>query len=649
MTKSTSQKQLLPHQEESDTGTNVDSSRKPRGPHHFERDRPTIVGDSTSATAGQSQSRAEVLTRLQQTHGNAFVQRFVSGQIIAARGHNSPPATGPGSHGEPLAGRRSVQPVSGMASDAYFKSPVNPANPVLVWTDGATLFFAPSQAQVTAGRAIAMPEPSLVPLPGYRAEELNWDRREGLISGGGPLVVIARKSGQPDIEIAISNTLEQKSFFSGGSGGVSFGGLLHISRQGGEFLQVNDTAVPLEISGAAATGPIHAVTFADGFIRYRAPGGNQDLYVARGAAPFAHLVERATGNIAQTFASGTINAIVSEPGGVVHLERTTTVSGSASPTTITIDLRSSPPLVLTATGHASAEGGYAAVKARLVALGVAIQENGVRFRVVELEGIETALSLGANRGLTALLSFRTLEGLGASDPILEITKSIGPDDARGQAGAGLGSPTLDVSEPFEVSALERTSTIRHEMTHVVMGAIDAVSRAALTTRQRANLEGAMRFAARRAQQKASAGLLRASEYGAGDVAPPAGTVSEWRGRIGDDEGLASIWVELLRRYRFISDPEGTGEFRGTALADESRYSGAGEVSTGHPENSVGEFVASFVASATLFRTQFVAAVLAAETAATALGGRGGIYLRRLYRRAWQVIDAKYVPLGPNPF
>jgi hypothetical protein len=392
----THKQSLLSNQKADNAGKNLESGGQAQSRyHHLERAPVVIAGHQESTDVGQSATRQELLTRLQQTHGNAFVQSFIGGQIIAARGHNSPPATGPGSHGEPLVGRRAVQSVSGMVTDAYFKSPVNPTNPVLVWTNGTTLFFAPSQVQITAGRAVAMPEPSFVPLPGYRAEELHWDSREGLTSGGGPLVIIARKSGEPDLEIAVSNTLEQRSFFGGGTGGVSFGGSVHVARQGGEFLQVNDTTVPLAISGATATGPIHTVTFAEGFIRYRAPGGSHDLYVARGAAPFAHLVDRANGSITRTFASGTINAIVSEPGGVVHLEQTTTVSGAASQTTITIDLRATPPIVSTTTGHASAETGYAAARARLLALGVSIQEDGVRFRVVELEAIETALTLGA--------------------------------------------------------------------------------------------------------------------------------------------------------------------------------------------------------------------------------------------------------------
>jgi hypothetical protein len=158
----------------------------------------------------------------------------------------------------------------------------------------------------------------------------------------------------------------------------------------------------------------------------------------------------------------------------------------------------------------------------------------------------------------------------------------------------------------------------------------------------------LRYEASRAQAKARAGQLRASEYGAGDVAPPAGSRSEWRSRVDGDLALANLWVELLRRYAFIPDPEGTGERRGASIADESRYSGASE-STGHPADSLGEFVASFVTCATLFRTQFVADVLAAETAGNARGGGGGSYLRGLYRRAWQRIDLRYVPLGANPF
>ena len=286
-----------------------------------------------------------------------------------------------------------------MRIDAYYRSPVNPTNPVIVWTDGARLFFSSSAAQVTSGRALASAEVAFSPLAGYVPEEILWDRVEGLTTGGGALVVIARRPGEPDLEVAITNHLEQKSTFS--ALGVTSGANAQVSPEGAEFMRVNDSSVP-------------------------------------------------------------------------------------------------------------------------------------------------------------------------------------------------------------------------------------------------------RFEANRARAKARAGQLRAGEHGAGDVTPPAGSRSEWRSRVEGDLALAALWVELLRRYSFLPDPEGTGERRGASLADESRYSGASET-TGHPADSLGEFVASFVTCATLFQTQFVADVLAAEAAGNTRGGGGGSYLRGLYRRAWNRIDVRYVPLGTNPF
>jgi hypothetical protein len=562
--------------------------------------------------------------------------------------HNSPPTSGPGSRAAPIVyGRRSVQSVAAMRTDAFYRSPVNPDNPVVVWTDGANLFFSPSEAQIGAGRIAAAPEAAFAPPAGYVAEEIHWDRVEGLTSGGGALVVIARKPGEPDLDVAITNRLEQKSHFS--ALGITSGASSHVSRAGAEFVRVNDSSVPLEFSGASAPGAIHRVSFPDGFYRYRAAGGDHDLYVAQGADPEARLVDRATGDIARTFASGTIAAVVAEATGVVSLELNTPgARGATTRSTITVDLRTSPPNVTTTTGHATAEAGYAAAKTRLQAAGVTLTERGLRLHVNELEAIEQALALGGRRGLDALISFRTLEGGTASDPILEVTKSIGPDNAYGMADAGAGTPTLDLFQPFETSESERAATVRHEMTHVIMGATDAVDRSRMTAQQRADLEGALRFEAGRARAKAVAGSLRAGEYGAGDRPPTAGSRSAWRSQVDGDVQLASIWVELLRRYSFIPDPEGTRELRGASLADESRYSGASETS-GHPADSLGEFVASFVTCATLFRGPFVAAVLDAETGARARGGSGGTYVRGLYRQAWSRIDARYVPLGANPF
>ncbi|HEU4387905.1 MAG TPA: hypothetical protein VFV34_08925 [Blastocatellia bacterium] len=559
--------------------------------------------------------------------------------------HHSPPGTGPGSRSDPqVIGRRSLQAVSAMATDIYYRSPVNPTNPVLVWTNGSTLFFGPSQEQVTSGRMPATPEPSLVLPARYAAEELRWDRVEGLTTGGGPVIVIARKAGAPDLEITISDNLEQKSNVVPG---ITSGANLTVSREGAEFVRSDDSSVSLELAGLATRGPINNETFSNGFYRYRASGGDHDLYISQGVGPFAHLVERSTGRIVRTFAAGTIAAAVPRESGVVDLETAVTTRGTTSRSTLTIDLRNSPPTISTASGHASEEPSYPTVKARLQAFGITIEERGLRLRVIEMQTIEDALLAGASRGLTALTDLRRLIGGSTTDPILELSKSIGPESAYGLADT-TGTPSLSIFEPFDETAVERAATVRHEMTHIIMGAIDAVTHSRLTAQQRADLEGAMRFEARRAAEKARSGLLRAGEYGAGDVVPPAGTRSTWRSLVGEDPEIANVWVELLRRYSFIADPEGTREFRGASLADESRYSGAAE-QTGHPADSASEFVASYVTCATIYRTQFVADVLAAETAGNARGGGGGSYLRGLYRSAWRLIDSKYVPLGSNPF
>src|SRR5690242_7014821 len=46
--------------------------------------------------------RAELLTELQRSYGNAYVNEFIGNQIVAARGHGSPLTTGRGSHGDPI-------------------------------------------------------------------------------------------------------------------------------------------------------------------------------------------------------------------------------------------------------------------------------------------------------------------------------------------------------------------------------------------------------------------------------------------------------------------------------------------------------------------------------------------------------------------
>src|SRR5713226_4741251 len=81
---------------------------------------PSLISHPDSASHSYDARRAEMLTQMQRSHGNAYVNEFIGNQIIAARGHNSPPATGPGSHGDPVkAGKGGVLSVASMKTDAY--------------------------------------------------------------------------------------------------------------------------------------------------------------------------------------------------------------------------------------------------------------------------------------------------------------------------------------------------------------------------------------------------------------------------------------------------------------------------------------------------------------------------------------------------
>jgi hypothetical protein len=579
------------------------------------------------------------------TGSRAGMPRFLESQAgLGAVYHHSPPTSGP--REEPLtAGRSAAHAFTRMRPDAFYRSPVNANNPVLTWTDGARLYFAPSAGQTSAGHIAAAPEAWFSPPAGYVLAELHWDRALDLATAS-PLLVIARKSGAPDLQVSISNSLEQRISYPIGGFGVAHGAEAVTAREGGEFVRSNDSHVSLEFSGAAGPGEIHNVDFGEGFYRYRVAGGSHDLYVGTGSSPAAYLVERLSGSITRTFASGTLAAIVPAGNGIVQLELRAAGSASAG-TTQSIDLRSSPPRIASISGHASAETGYADARRRVEGLGVQLGETLLRFRVAELEMIEGALLAGSGKALDALRRFKELFNEPA-DPLLEVNKRPGPDNAYAMAEPGSGPPTVYVFEPFDRPDAERSATLRHELTHIIMGVIDSVEQAGLTRRQRADLEGSLRFEARQARDRARAGQLRRGEYWAGDIRPGAGNLASWRGAVGQDTALANLWVELMNRFSFLPDPEGTGEVRGVSLADESRY-GTAQENTGHPAENVGEFTASFVTSATRYRAGFVAAVYAAETAGNARGGSGGTYLRRLYQRGWDRISSRYVPLGANPF
>ena len=271
--------------------------------------------------------------------------------------HNSPPATGPGSRSLPLVqGTSATQLVSGMRPDAWYRSPVNPDNPVLVWTDGTSLFFGPSVAAEASGRA-APSGHFFSPCPVTPPRKSN-----GIGCEAWPWVVrsssIARRTRAPDFVVSINEDFSQVTYFTGSA--VRSEARWYVTREGTEFLQADNTTVPLALSEATAIGAIHRIRFPQGFFRYRGQGGSDDLYVARLSNPTVYLVERSTGAIRQTFASGSVNAVVPVTAGLVSVETTTGTPGTAA--TVSIDLRTSPATTTTSSGHATSEAGYATVR-----------------------------------------------------------------------------------------------------------------------------------------------------------------------------------------------------------------------------------------------------------------------------------------------
>jgi hypothetical protein len=561
---------------------------------------------STDGGAGAATTDTEAALEQPRPWSPSISDRIVSMPIPPAPtvSHHSPPKTGAGSRRSPKVPAAHPLAVSAMNADTWYRSPSNTENPVVAWTDGRKIFLSPSQKQIDAKRRTASPEAVLNVPAGYTATELRWDQsKAGILIGkavllrAAPLVVLVQKKGADDQLITVSTTLEQKlSFMS--LGGATHGGTIVTMRSGTEMLLVNDERVALEISGATAKGPIHAVKLRGGFIRYHA-GGTHDLYMSRSGATAVYLVERSSGAIDGRFSGKTIDAVLAKTDGKVDVEEKGATA--ADNKTHTVDLKTSPPTVTVARGLTSGGTAYQKERAKVEAHGVKITEKGARLGVEDLVEIDKILTergraAGFVNAKAALVAYRDRNKAKSQDPILLLEKSVGVEDARADIPSNGSTPRLSIREPFEATSLNRSATVRHEMTHIVTGVKDKLSPGKIPAR------------------------------------------------------LEAIYKILSKTtYSFLADVEGTGSKLGTELADESRYSRAGDTSVGHPETSVSEFTASFVTCATLFWPSLIVAITDAQKAGDRGGGTKGTDLLKLYQEAWDLIDANYMPLGPRMY
>ena len=563
---------------------------------------------------------------------------------------------------------------------AFYRSPVNPHNPVIVWTDGNTLFFAASAEQVQADRAPIEGETEFSPPPGYQPLRLLSDQNEAGLDpeveapeGGALLVATESELTGDELFVTISNTLEQKT---AGILDEDISMSTHVSAQGAQFMESPQSRVSVPLSGALNQGEIHDVIFPKGWMRWSAPGGSHNVYLGKEAQPSLRLVERATGSIEMFVPAPLLLAIHPMPWGGIFLDLASSPQGK----TILIDLRNAPPTVTPTPGDPSPtdDEDYAASKARLLALDIGIIESATRLRAVEMDGVFEALTAGGNIGLEALIEYREQFGLWRDDLILLVKKGIGQEDGRGivpdphvgkedeskldegdessEKKEGPLSPApgtahdripkLSIFESFKSSDEDRLATVRHEITHVIMGALTYLRDARPDSKQRRIRERRAERLGNRATDLQERQLIRAGEEGAGQSVPEADSEEKWKSRIEKEPVLGAVWIALLHEFPFIDDPEGTGEHRGVSLADESRYTGASDIAVGHPADSLGEFVASFTTSAVLYREPFIQAVKQARRVGDA---QSGAKLQRLYRKAWRLIDRDYIPLGRNPF
>ncbi|MCE7991878.1 MAG: DUF4157 domain-containing protein [Roseivirga sp.] len=114
-------------------------------------------------------------------------------------------------------------------------------------------------------------------------------------------------------------------------------------------------------------------------------------------------------------------------------------------------------------------------------------------------------------------------------------------------------------------------------------------------------------------------------------------------QLSSDTTLNQLWMDLLApldtgSVTSIAVPEGS---EAAKLAKESLYDLTESTGAGHPQDSVNEFMASYITTLTFARSKFIAAVKEGKTA--------GVPVAPKFRIAWDQFNDKGLNLGSNPF
>lgn len=114
-------------------------------------------------------------------------------------------------------------------------------------------------------------------------------------------------------------------------------------------------------------------------------------------------------------------------------------------------------------------------------------------------------------------------------------------------------------------------------------------------------------------------------------------------QLSTDTTLNQLWMDLLApldagSVTSIVVPVGS---EAAKLAKESFYGLTESTGAGHPQDSVNEFMASYITTLTFARSKFIAAVKEGKT--------GGASVAPKFRIAWDQFNTKGLNLGSNPF
>jgi hypothetical protein len=290
---------------------------------------------------------------------------------------------------------------------------------------------------------------------------------------------------------------------------------------------------------------------------------------------------------------------------------------------VKFDLRG-PEFSPTGLGRAAVSAQRTALLGELNAMKVKVDERGSRFSDLELEAAVDVLKRW--QGKTSVVD--ALKANGA--PGLTLIKDVLPEtsgsynDDKGEVRIPGGVQTTPAQE---------RNVVIHEISHALF--------------QAKGLQLPKKGKTPKHVKDVAADMLEDSDLDLIDEGPITGfrnfkkrTQEQWEKALSTDEKLNKIWQALHDRFP-ISDPEGTADIRGLDVADESRYLGSnrGDV-FGHGFDNVSEFIASFVASSTLFQAEMT------KTVKDSKSDR----LLVLYSELWTLVNSSVVSLGSkNPY